>query len=301
MPADRQKMMKEQIGLDERLDPQRESPESATADDTPVAAAAEPILVEAAEVEPVADRVEGVGAHPLVVERGALARTLEVREYETADECDRTERVAVVCRQFVLRAKLGENLLLLLGVLPRRDDARDEEHRRVDRRFVVLKDPVLQVLELFVAGTSERGMLLQGEAGFDQPEHRTGVAHVARELAPLGDRVYEMRRGVLVGDVGEEGVILLLAGQISQKKPNEPGILHYRPLFLVRKLHHKTGNGIERHFSVHLRSPFPKWEILPTKLAERMPVLYPGLLLINNCHPRPDRGSTFLRFPPSRE
>lgn len=276
--------------LSEGLHPQREDAQAADAIVNPAVVAVEPVLTEAAQNEPVAIRAEGIGPHPATVGRCALALALEVREYETGDERDRTERRKVILGQSILLAKLDERLDLLLGVLRRSHDARDEEDQAVGGRLIVLQFPVLQIRPLFVTRPGFRSVLLQGEAGLDRPDYRTIVAEIRSQLAPLRNRVDELGRHILVRKSGKEGAVHNIADEVLGELLELVALVHQSQLFLFRKVEDERGQGVERSLPVHGLSPSPKWGHSQPKWPRGIAgVSIPSLLLNRINEPKEDQ------------
>src|SRR3989339_1152543 len=165
--------------LSECLHPQEEEPDIGTAMVAPPVVAAEPGLVEATSVEPMAVRAEGVRGYTERLQRHALARALKVREDESEEQGDRAETVAVGYRQVVGLAELGAELFHLRDRFAQRlfGEARNPEHDRLLGRFVVLEIPVLEIIEVLTGRAGLGRMGLQGEALFDLPRHRPSIGH----------------------------------------------------------------------------------------------------------------------------
>ncbi len=81
------------------------------------AAAERTVLAEVADAEAAAVLVGSVRTRPLAVERGTLARALEVRQDEADDQRRRTEARQVMLGEGVARARFGHERLLLVDIL----------------------------------------------------------------------------------------------------------------------------------------------------------------------------------------
>ena len=180
--------------LSEGLDPQREHAEVVVPKAAPApGVAAEAELAEVAEVEPVADMEQGVGARPVAPERHALARRPEMGQDEAGEKGGRAEAREVLRRELHPRAELGEECHLLGRGLVRTlgHETRNPEHQRI-RGWRIFDAPVLEVLELLVAGAGLRRMGLQSEARADAPADR----NVRPDPVPDGETAVRREHGL---------------------------------------------------------------------------------------------------------
>ena len=183
---------KEPSALVSELHPQSEDAEAAipTPDEEP-AVAAQTRPTEATEAKAIAISAAGVGANPVIPEWNPLTSRLEVGEDETGVESSRTEVAQVVNWQIESGANLAEEIDLLTASLADTagHETRNPEHEAVTGRLV-REVPVLEIVELLIAGTSFRSVIAESEAELDEvaDRHRCRDAPFSGETAILGER-----------------------------------------------------------------------------------------------------------------
>ena len=225
--------------LAEFLHPQEEEADDDVAVRAAPVVAVEAVRVEVASGEAEADREQGVRRRVEGVQGHPLARALEMRQNEGEQQRDGAEAFTVVRGHLVAHLQLTAVSLHVRGRLARAVGSQPwhPEDQRV-RGGGILEIPVLQVAQVLVARSSQRGVLLEQEAPLDLPDHGSAIVRHGCQLAPWHQTVRELRE--LVPHLGVReghriGVLDVLGDESTEVILHFLGLLCEEQEFLLRE------------------------------------------------------------------